>query len=154
MAQVTNTPGGLDGLRGVWLALLILRMVITSQLTTKKSKIRTLDHSLTTIDPQNQRFEHTTMNYYTTIDHKKVKDSNPRPCTTTPPLSKISQIFELMTMHYITIDPKIQRLESTTMHYTTIDHKIQRFEPTAMHYTTIATKKSEIRPQDHALHHH
>jgi hypothetical protein len=42
-------PHGLDGLRGVWLALLILQMVITPQLTTKKSKIRTIDHALTTI---------------------------------------------------------------------------------------------------------
>jgi hypothetical protein len=55
-----GNSGGLDGLRGVWLALLILRMVITPQLTTKQSKIRTLDHALTTIDPQNQRFEPTT----------------------------------------------------------------------------------------------
>jgi hypothetical protein len=41
-----NKPGGLDGLRGVWLALLILWMVITPPLTTKKSKIRTDDHAL------------------------------------------------------------------------------------------------------------
>jgi hypothetical protein len=45
-----NKPGGLDGLRGAWSALLILRMVITPQLTTKQSKIRTLDHALATID--------------------------------------------------------------------------------------------------------
>jgi pyruvate-formate lyase-activating enzyme len=44
-------PGGLDGLNGVWL---ILRMVITPQLTTKKSKIRTLHHALATIDHQDQ----------------------------------------------------------------------------------------------------
>jgi hypothetical protein len=44
-------PGGLDGLRRVWLALLILWMVSTPQLTTKKSKIRTFDHD-TTIDPK------------------------------------------------------------------------------------------------------
>jgi hypothetical protein len=76
-------------------------------------------------------------------------------------------------MHYITIDPNIQRFEPTTMHYTTIDWpppksqfeptskhsppltpKSQRFKPKAMHYTTLTQKKSEIRPQDHALHHH
>jgi hypothetical protein len=45
----SNKPGGLDGLRGVWLALLILLMDITPELTTKQSKIRTLDHALTTI---------------------------------------------------------------------------------------------------------
>jgi hypothetical protein len=54
-----NKPGGLDGLCGVWLALLILRMVITPQLTTKQSKIRTLDHALATIthtiDPQKSK---------------------------------------------------------------------------------------------------
>jgi hypothetical protein len=61
----------LNGLRGVWLALLILRMVITPQLTTKQFKIQTLDHALTTIDPQNERFEPMTMHYYTTIDQKK-----------------------------------------------------------------------------------
>jgi hypothetical protein len=44
---IYNTKhGGLDGLRGVWLALLILRMVIPPQLTTKQSKIRTHDHAL------------------------------------------------------------------------------------------------------------
>jgi hypothetical protein len=84
-------------------------MDITPQLTTKQSKIRTLDNALTTIDPQNQRFEPATMHYYTTIDQKserfepttmhyttidiqKVKDSNPRPCTTptlTPKKTKI-----------------------------------------------------------------
>jgi hypothetical protein len=66
-----NTPGGLDGLRGIWLAFLILRMVVTPQLTTKASKIRTLDQALTTIDP-------------------KIKESSPRPCTT-PPLTQKSQ---------------------------------------------------------------
>jgi hypothetical protein len=82
---IQDKPGGLDSLRGVWLALLIVRMVITPQLTTKESKIRTLDHTLSTIDAQNQRFEHTTMHYYTTIYPK-------------------SQIFEPTTMHYTTID--------------------------------------------------
>jgi hypothetical protein len=34
-------------------------------------------------------------------------------------------------------------------------HSVQRrFEHATMHYTTIDQKKSEIRPQDHALHHH
>jgi hypothetical protein len=65
-------------------------MANTPQLTTKQSKIRTLDHALTTIDPQNQRLEPTTMQYYTTIDRK-------------------SEIFEPTTMHYTTTDPKIQR---------------------------------------------
>jgi hypothetical protein len=50
-----NKPGGLDGLRGVWFTLLILRMGISPQLTTKKSKIRTLDHALTTFDPKTSK---------------------------------------------------------------------------------------------------
>jgi hypothetical protein len=62
-------------------------MAITPQLTTKQSKIRTLDHALTTINPQNQRFEPTTMHYYTTIQQK-------------------SERFKPTTMHYTTIDPK------------------------------------------------
>jgi hypothetical protein len=70
MNQNQDKPGGLDRLRGVWLALLILRMVIT------------------TIDPQ------------------KVKDSNPRSCTT-PPLTTKNKRFEPKTTHYTTIDPKI-----------------------------------------------
>jgi hypothetical protein len=64
--QKRNDPGGLDGVdgvRGVWLALLILGVVI----------IRTFNDALTTFDPQNQRFEPTTMHYYTTIDPKKSK---------------------------------------------------------------------------------
>jgi hypothetical protein len=32
-----------------------------------------LNHALATIDPQNQRFEPTTMHYYTTIGQKKSK---------------------------------------------------------------------------------
>jgi hypothetical protein len=84
-----DKPGGLDGLRGVWLALLILRMVITPRLTTKKCKIRTLDHALTTIDPQNQKFEPTTM-HYTTIDWPSKVNSNP---LHSPPLTPKIQRF-------------------------------------------------------------
>jgi hypothetical protein len=123
-------------LRGVWFAFLILRMVITPPLTTKKSKIRTHDHALTTIDPKNQRFEPTTMHFYTTIDQKSR--------------------FEPTTMHYTTTDPQkskirpkglplppltstSQRFEPKTMHYTTIDQKRQRFEPKTLHSPACTT---------------
>jgi hypothetical protein len=116
-----NKPGGLDGLRGVWLALLILRMVITPQLTTKQSKIRTLDHALSDSPPLT----------------KKIKDSNPRPCITTPPVTPKSKRFEPMTMHHTTIDwPPKSQFELTTMHSPPLTTKSQRFEPNAMHYTT------------------
>jgi hypothetical protein len=73
--------------------------------------------------------------HYTTIDPPKVKDSNPRPCTTSP------------------LTPKCQIFEPTTMQYTTIDPKRQKFEPKSMHYTTIADprKDKDSNPR-HALH--
>jgi hypothetical protein len=78
-----NKPSGLDGLRGVWLALLILWMVITQPLTpkvkdsnlhcttidTKNQRFKPTTMHYTTIDPKIQRFEPTTMSHYTTILH-------------------------------------------------------------------------------------
>jgi hypothetical protein len=62
-----NKPGGLGGLRGFWLALLLLRMVITPPLTQQSQRFEPTTMHYTTIDPKIKRFEPTTM-HYTTID--------------------------------------------------------------------------------------
>jgi hypothetical protein len=77
--------------------------------------------------------------YYTTIDHRAVQDSNPRPCT-----------------HWVltTIDSQNQRFEPTTMHYyTTIDQKKWniRTHDHALHHHW--PQNSKIRTHNHALHH-
>jgi hypothetical protein len=120
----------------------------------QKPKIRTEDHALHHHWPP------------------KVKDSNPRPCTTALLTPKKSQRFEQKTMHYTTIDPKKPKIrtEDHALHHhwpqeakdsnrrpcTTppLTPKSQRFEQKTMHYTTIDPKKSKIRTEDHALHNH
>jgi hypothetical protein len=107
--------------------------------------------------------------HYITIDIQKVKDSNPRPCTT-PTLTTKRQRFEPMTVHYTTNDPQKSKIRThkPTMHYAppftpknykirTQDHrspvtsKSKRFEPKTMHYTTIDPQKDQIRTQNDAL---
>jgi hypothetical protein len=62
----------------------------------------TIDHALTTIlTPKRQRFEPTAM-HFTTIDPQKDKDSKTRPCTA--PLTQKRQKFEPMTMHSLDFD--------------------------------------------------
>jgi hypothetical protein len=145
-----NKPGGLDGLRGVWLAL---RMVIALQLTTKKSQDSNPRPCTHHHWPPKSRIEPTIMHYYTTIDPK-------------------SQRFEPTTMHYTTIDwPPKSQFEPTTMHSPPLTPKVrgsnqwpctnqhwppksQRFDHKTMHYTTTDPNKLKIRTHNHALHHH
>jgi hypothetical protein len=92
--------------------------------------------------------------YYTTIDHQNVQDSNPRPCTTTPPLTTKSQRFEPTTMHYTTIDPKFKDSNPrpcTTPRSTGPQKSIRNYDH---ELTTIDPQKSKTRTHGHALHHH
>jgi hypothetical protein len=155
-----------------------------SSLRFEPSTMHSPPPSLTTSDPQNQKIrthDHALLHHHW---HKKVKDSNPRPCTTPPLTPKFkdsnprstgppnvnsnpygnaphhhwppkSQRFDYKTMHYITTNPKKLRFEPTTMHYITIDiQKVKDSNPRPCTTPPLTTKKTKIRTHDHALHHH
>jgi hypothetical protein len=129
------------------LGISIFLLLHKSILTQKRQRFETTTCTTPPLTPKSQRFEPKTM-HNTTIDPQKVKDSDPRPCTT-PPFPK-SQRFEPNTKQYTTIDPKKSLIPS---HDHALHHhwppKRQSFEPTTMHYTTIdppKVKDSNPRP--------
>jgi hypothetical protein len=113
----------------------------------KTQKDRTHDQALHHPSPLARKLKRTepTTKHYTTPSHwsEKLKESNPRPCTT-PPFSTGQK-----TQNDQTHDPG-QKTQKDQTHYQALHHpsplarKLKRIEPTKKHYTTTAEKPFEV----------